>query len=67
MKSREQKEIAHNLYKNSVGVIYYHYMKINRNDLEIISDVDPAIVRKFGCREEDMKKHYLNERGWLTK
>ncbi len=67
MKIKEKNEIAHNLYKNSVGVIYYHYMKINKNDQEIISNVDPAVVRKLGCLEDDMKKHYLLERGWLTK
>ncbi len=60
-------KLNHNLYKTRDGEIYYHRIKFNPEDEEVISQINPDVVWALGFDEELIKKHYMKSRRWLIK
>ncbi|MBI1931875.1 MAG: hypothetical protein HYS24_05000 [Ignavibacteriales bacterium] len=65
--NRGSNKLNHNLYKTPQGNIYYHRLKFNNTDEEIISQVNPDVIWALEFDESVIKKYYLQSRNWLTK
>lgn len=65
--NRGSNKFNHNLYKNANGEIYYHRIKFDNADEEIINCVNPDVIWALEFDEEVIKKYYLKSRNWLLK
>jgi hypothetical protein len=65
--NRGSNKFNHNLYKTSNGEIYYHRLKYNNSDQEIISHINPDVIWALEFDETVIKKYYLKSRNWLVK
>lgn len=65
--NRGSNKLNHNLYKTPSGEIYYHRIKFDHADQEIISQINPDVVWALEFDESVIKKYYLQSRNWLTK
>ena len=65
--NRGSNKLNHNLYKTPGGEIYYHRIKFDNSDQEIVSQVNPDVIWALEFDEDIIKKYYLRARNWLTK
>ncbi|PID63086.1 MAG: hypothetical protein CR986_00465 [Ignavibacteriae bacterium] len=65
--NRGSNKFNHNLYKSINGEIYYHRIKFNEADEELISQINPDIIWALEFDEALIKKYYMNSRNWLLK
>ena len=57
--NRGSNKLNHNLYKTPQGEIYYHRLKFNNIDEEIITRVNPDVIWALEFDETSIKKYYL--------
>ncbi len=65
--NRGSNKLNHNLYKTPEGEIYYHRLKFDNIDEEIITQVNPDVIWALEFDEAVIKKYYLKSRDWLVK